>query len=110
MQLYIALILGKDIVEYSKNPNCYEVLHQEGQVYALFAALCGNKQENNPCDEILVVHSKDNIAQALNLFVEFCSKYHDKDDYAWVAYQYLDFINTANSFMRPKKGLPGYKE
>lgn len=110
MQLYIALILGKDIVEYSKNPNCYEVLHQEGQVYASFAALCGNKQENNPCDEILVVHSKDNIAQALNLFVEFCSKYQDKDDYAWVAYQYLDFINTANSFMRPKKGLPGYKE
>lgn len=110
MQLYIALILGKDIVEYNKNPDCYEIIHQEGQVFALFAALCGNKKENNPCDEILVVHSKLHVSQALKLFVEFCSKYQDKDDYAWVTYQYLDFINTANSFMRPKKGLPGYKE
>ena len=61
MQLYIALILGKDIVEYNKNPDYYEIVHQEGQVYALFAALCGDKKENNPCDEILVVHSTDSI-------------------------------------------------
>ena len=25
----------------------------------------------------VVVHSKDNISHAFNLFVEFCSKYHD---------------------------------
>lgn len=92
------------------NSGIVKEIHQEGQVFALFAALCGNKKENNPCDEILVVHSKLHVSQALKLFVEFCSKYQDKDDYAWVAYQYLDFINTANSFMRPKKGLPGYKE
>ena len=109
MQLYIPLILAKDVVEYDKNPDYYEVVHQEGKIYALFAALCGKEKEYNPCDEVLVVHSKDNVLQALNLFVEFCSEYQDENDYNWVAYQYLDFINTANSFHRPKKGLPGYK-
>ncbi len=70
------------------------------------ASAFGDGNEYNLCDEVLVVHSRDNILKALDLLVEYCSKY----PFAWFIGQYVNLINTANSFMRPKKGLPGYEE
>lgn len=108
-KMNIVLSLAKDVAEYNLDSENYEVVRQEGGVYELFALLCGRDKQYNPCDEILVVHSRENVENALNMFVEFCSKYQDEDDIEWVRYQYIDFINAANSFSRPKMGLPGYR-
>lgn len=106
MKLYISLLIENDHFEYNCNPDDYEVVYQEGDIYELSASTFGDGNEYNLCDEVLVVHSKDNILKALDLLVEYCSKY----PFAWFIGQYVNLINTANSFMRPKKGLPGYEE
>ena len=105
---YLVHLIAEDEELYNRNPDKYQVLIQPDSLKQLVKKIVSSSVYERITQEVLVVNSVTRISKCIDMLVNYFEKYKDEKAKKEVADTYLGLINSANSFVRKKPGLPGY--